>query len=164
MGSAFAGAARIDPPLFDGRVAGWFCDGAANGFQLPVEAFKTIKDLRADIENIDTGGPDGCAAFLNSSAYAFAVASAGASTFRVRDPFGGSDSDASPDADAGAGHCCHGARERLRLGFFDPIFGNSGAVPEPPIPALLMVGFAWIGLAAYARAIRNRAAMAATGR
>jgi hypothetical protein len=160
LGPAFSGAARVDPPLFDGGVAGWFCDGGAIRAPLPIDVFKSFADSPTGGESLDKDGPDACAAFLDSSAYAFAAASAGAGTFRVPDPFGPDASEASADArgDRGAGRCCHGAREKFRLAVSDPIFGNSAAVPEPPTCAILLVGFAGVGLAACARAIANRVA------
>jgi hypothetical protein len=142
---ALAGAARADPPLFDGGVAGWFCDGAANRVPLPIDVFRSFADSPADGESLDKGGPDACVAFLYSSAYVFAAESSGEARADTRN-------------DRVAGRCCHGAREKFRLAVFDPIFGDPAAVPEPPTCAILAVGFAAVGLASCARAFGNRAA------
>jgi hypothetical protein len=139
IGPVFADVARFEPPPDDGGVSRWYCDGA-NKVQLPNEAITTIADSRKGFENHDKGEENACAAFFAVSAYAFA----------------------DPSGDGGAGRCCHAARERFRLEFFDLVSWNSGAVPEPPTPAIMLVGFASIGLAACGRKIRNRAATSAS--
>jgi hypothetical protein len=135
--------ARADPPLADGGVAGWFCDGAANRAPLPIDVFRTFANSPTDRESLDKGGPDACLAFLDSSAYVFAVAGAGEARADARD-------------DRVVGRCCHGAREKFRLAVVDPIFWDSAAVPEPPTYAILAVGFAAVGLASCSRTIGRR--------
>jgi hypothetical protein len=144
LGPALAGAARADPANFDGGVAGLFCDGDANRVPLPIDVFRTLAESPTGVESLDKGGPDACVAFLDSSAFAFAAASAGEASGDARD-------------DRVAGRCCRGAREKFRLAVFDPIFGDSAGVPEPPTPAILLVGFAAVGLASRFRAIDRRA-------
>jgi hypothetical protein len=97
-----------------------------------------MADLRAGDQIDGYGGSNACVAFLDSAAYAYAFAATNA-----------------PEG------CCHGARERFRFGVPNLPFGQTDAVPEPSTQAMMMIGVAGLGLVAYFRTIRNRAAAAA---